>query len=113
MKLLFDQNISFRLVNKISKLFPDSKQIQQVGLKGFRDSDIWQYAKENDFTIVTFDSDFYDLSLIKGVPPKIIWLRIGNTVTTNIAKVLTDNFDLIDPFINDDNLKDIGCLEID
>jgi predicted nuclease of predicted toxin-antitoxin system len=113
MKLLFDQNISFRLVNKISNIFPDSKQIQQVGLKGYRDSDIWQYARDNDFTIVTFDSDFYDLSLIKGSPPKIIWLRIGNTATANIAKVLTDNYNLIDSFINDSDYNEVSCLEID
>jgi predicted nuclease of predicted toxin-antitoxin system len=53
------------------------------------------------------------LGLIKGVPPKIIWLRMGNTTTTNISKVLTDNFNLIDSFINDNNYKDIVCLEIE
>jgi predicted nuclease of predicted toxin-antitoxin system len=113
MKFLFDQNISFRIIKKIHSKFSDSKQIRQVGLEGLSDFTIWNYAKENNFTIVTFDSDFYDLSLIKGIPPKVIWLRTGNTTTNNIVKLLTKNFDLIDSFINDPKHKDIGCLEID
>jgi len=39
---------------------------------------VWQYAKDNNFIIVTKDSDFYDLSLVQGSPPKVIWLQSGN-----------------------------------
>lgn len=112
MKLLLNQNLSYRIVDKIVDIFPDSKQVTQVGLKNKSDLEILKYAKENDFTVVTFDSDFYDLSLIQGIPPKIIWLRIGNTKTDNIAKILLDNYELIKSFINDDNCREITCLEI-
>lgn len=113
MKLLLNQNLSYRIVDKIVDIFPDSKQVTQVGLKNKSDLEIWKYAKENNFTVVTFDSDFYDLSLIRGTPPKIIWLRIGNTKTDNIVKVLRENYELIKPFINDDSYREITCLEID
>ena len=61
MKLLLDQNISFRITNKIQDLFPGSKQVRDLDLENSKDSSIWTYAKENDYCIVTFDGDFYDL----------------------------------------------------
>lgn len=113
MKLLFDQNISFRIVRKISQLYPKSMQIKNLGLVNYSDLKIWEFAKENEYTIVTFDSDFYDIANIKGHPPKIIWLRIGNTSTNNIAKVLSDKLNLIEDFIQNPDSKEIACLEID
>jgi len=112
MKLLLDQNISFRIINKIQDIFPGSKQVKDLGLENSKDSAIWTFAKENGFCIVTFDADFYDLGLIKGSSPKVIWLRLGNTGTKNIEKVLRKNFGLIKTFLSDPDYKEIGCLEI-
>jgi len=112
MKLLLDQNISYRIVSKIQDIYPDSRQVRELGLENLKDLAIWYYAKDNEYCIVTFDSDFYDLGLIKGSSPKVIWLRIGNTSTQNIEKVLRQNFDLIKTFLTDPNYKEIGCLEI-
>ena len=98
MKLLLDQNISFRILKQISDVYPEA---------------IWEFARKNHYNIVTFDSDFYDLSVIKGTPPKIIWLRIGNTSTISIAKVLIDNQELIREFIQSPDYKELTCLEID
>lgn len=113
MKLLFDQNISIRLLKLISDAFPEAKQVKEVGLENCSDSEIWEFARNNNFIIVTFDSDFYDLSVIKGIPPKIIWLRIGNTSTNSIAKVLMHNQDLLKEFIQSPDYKELSCLEID
>ena len=85
MRLLLDQNISFRVAKIIADRFPIVKQVRELGLENSTDIEIWEYAKSNSFTIVTFDSDFYDLSVVRGCPPKIIWLRIGNSSTENIA----------------------------
>jgi predicted nuclease of predicted toxin-antitoxin system len=112
MKLLLDQNISFRIVNKIQDIYPGSKQINELGLENSKDFTIWSFAKDNGYCIVTFDGDFYDLGLIKGSSPKVIWLRIGNTSTQNIEKVLRDNLELIKTFLTDPNYTEIGCLEI-
>ncbi|MGP8323480.1 MAG: DUF5615 family PIN-like protein [Methanosarcinaceae archaeon] len=113
MKLLFDQNISFRIIRVLSDHFSDAKQVRELELENCTDLEIWDFARDNDYSIVTFDSDFYDLSVIKGIPPKIIWLRIGNTSTENIAKVLMDNCELISEFIHSPRHTDISCLEID
>jgi predicted nuclease of predicted toxin-antitoxin system len=68
---------------------------------------------QDDYTIVTFDTDFYDISLIKGTPPKIIWLRIGNTSTRNLVVCLQNNLELIKEFVQNNEYRDLACLEID
>ena len=112
MKLLLDQNISFRIVKNIQNLFPGSKQVRELGLENSKDSRIWTYARENDYCIVTFDADFYDIGIIKGSSHKVIWLRLGNTSTNNIEKVLRKNFELIKTFLTDPDFIEIACLEI-
>ena len=112
MKLLFDQNISFRVIQKIAHVYDSALQVVELGLQNNTDISIWEYAKENDFTIVTFDSDFYDIANIKGHPPKIIWLRIGNTRTEGIAQTLIKKSEHIFEFITKPEFTDIACLEI-
>lgn len=68
MKLLFDQNISHRLLNYVRDILPESKQVRELQLENYSDKQIWQYAKEHDYIIVSFDADFYDYSLVWGHP---------------------------------------------
>jgi predicted nuclease of predicted toxin-antitoxin system len=109
MKLLFDQNISFRIMRLLSDSFADCSHVKSVGLSNCNDIKIWQFAKQNDFTVVTFDADFFDLSLLRGSPPKIIWLRTGNLTTSEIADCMLLNYSKIESFINSPNQN---CLEI-
>lgn len=71
MKLLFDQNISFRTAKKLHVYFPGCQHISDCNFNNTNESDIWNFAKNNDFAIVTFDSDFYDMSLIKAIRLKL------------------------------------------
>lgn len=112
MKLLFDQNISFRIISKIEINFPEAKQVRQLGIENYSDIEIWKFAKENKFTIVTFDADFFDLSNFKGHPPKIIWLRFGNTKTEFIASIINSRNSIIKNFIDSIENSEIACLEI-
>jgi len=111
-RLLFDQNISFRIIAKISVNFPEAKQVRQLGIENYSDIEIWKFAKEKEYTIVTFDGDFYDLSNFKGFPPKIIWLRFGNTKTDFIANIINSRHSIIKDFINAPEYSEIACLEI-
>jgi len=108
MNLLFDQNISFRLLKLIIDLYPNSKQVRELGLENSTDFEIFEFAKRNEYTIVTFDSDFFDLNTLHGFPPKIIWIRTGNTTTKNLEIILKDKYEFIKLFIE----EDYGCLEI-
>jgi predicted nuclease of predicted toxin-antitoxin system len=110
MKLLFDQNISFRVLRLLPESFADCCHVRTVGLNDRNDAEIWLYAKQNGFTIVTFDADFFDLSILKGFPPKIVWLRTGNLTTSEIAEQILFNYSKIDSFIEN---SEQGCFEID
>lgn len=110
MKLLFDENISYRIIRKLQNVFPLSIHVSDTTLKKpSKDREIWEYAKENDFTLVTFDEDFQDLLNVYGFPPKIILLRMGNSSTGFISELLTRKLNDISEFDKSDIL---GLLEI-
>jgi predicted nuclease of predicted toxin-antitoxin system len=111
-RLLFDQNISNRLIAKIIHLFPEAKQVKELALENYTDRQIWEYAKIEKFTIATFDSDFYDLSTLYGHPPKIVWLRLGNISTNDLFSYLESKYRTIIEFIEDETNQDISCLEL-
>ena len=88
MKLLFDHNLSPRLVTRLADIFPGSLHVFPLNMGEADDQQIWEYAKRNSCVIVTRDSDYNDLSLIRGFPPKVIWIRRGNCSTQEIEQLL-------------------------
>jgi predicted nuclease of predicted toxin-antitoxin system len=90
MRLLFDQNLSHRLIADLADLFPDSLHVRLLGLAEADDLTIWDYAKTHQLVIVTQDSDYSDWNKLRGVPPKIIWLRCGNASVTQIRMKIRD-----------------------
>jgi predicted nuclease of predicted toxin-antitoxin system len=87
-KLLFDENLSPRLVVSLAAEYPASVHARNVGLRGAEDHQIWDYACAEQFAVVTKDSDFRDRSYVQGFPPKIIWLDVGNAGTAAITELL-------------------------
>ena len=83
--------------------------MSKLGLLNKSDKDIWEVARHENFIIVSFDSDFYDLSITLGQPPKLIWIRSGNLTTKNLERILNDKADQILAFGND---PEAGCLEV-
>lgn len=112
MNILLDQNISFRVIHLLSNTFENVKQVKQLGLVDASDLEIWNYAYKNNYTVVTFDSDFIELANLKGSPPKIIWLRFGNASNLKIANKLITNVEVICEFILN-KVSEIDFLEID
>ncbi|MEA3373430.1 MAG: DUF5615 family PIN-like protein [Campylobacterota bacterium] len=108
-KLLFDQNLSYRLVSRLKEEYPDSIHIAAAGLDKASDLEVWSYAKEHDYTIVTKDSDFNDLSTLYNFPPYIIWLRLGNSHTAEAERVLMKYREEIHKIIRENNT---GIIEI-
>lgn len=107
--LLFDQNLSFKIVSRLEEDYPNSIQVRNVGLKNASDREIWKYAKKHHLIIVTFDADFYDLSVVWGFPPKIIWIRSLNQTTQAAENLLKQHKENIISFIEN---SDLACLEI-
>jgi len=112
LKLLFDQNISFRLLKSVKDIFPGSVHVKDVGLVNSSDLQIWQFARRHNYVIVTFDADFYDLSLIRGAPPRVIWIRAGNTTTGNLTRLLIRERLSILEFLTGSDQRFLHCLEI-
>ena len=98
MKLLCDENLSFQSTSRIADLYPGSAHVKDFGLMTDDDTTIWTFAKENTFTIVSKDADFHQLSLLRGHPPRFIFLKIGNSTTSTIVGLLRDSYDIIRVF---------------
>ena len=109
MKLLFDQNLSPRLVNRLAELYPDSTHVYGVGLDMAPDPVIWEYARDNGFIIVTRDADFSDLNVMLGYPPKVIWIRRGNCTTVEIESMLRSNYGAVESLTEDEG---VGILTL-
>lgn len=101
MKLLFDQNLSPLLADNFKANFDETVHIQDLRLDSAEDSKVWEYAKSNNYTIVSKDSDFNNMVSLFGFPPKVIWIRKGNCTSKEIRLLLTKNLDEIKKFIND------------
>jgi predicted nuclease of predicted toxin-antitoxin system len=99
LKLLFDENLSPRLIGMIEDVYPGSCHVEGCGLSGASDHDVWQHAKENGFAVVTKDADFSELSLLRGAPPKVIWLRIGNCAASRAGLILRNSSGRIQAFL--------------
>lgn len=91
MRLLFDQNLSPRLVNGLADVFPGSSHVFLLGIDQAEDVEVWNYARDNGFVIVTKDADFGEISTLRGFPPQVVWLRIGNCTTNRIEELLRSN----------------------
>lgn len=91
MKLLLDENLSFRLISLLAEDYPESQHVEMAGLGGAPDEMIWRHARDAGFVLVSKDDDFYHRSLVNGAPPKVVWLQIGNAPTAAVAACLRRN----------------------
>lgn len=101
MKLLFDENLSHKLVRLLTDLFPDSVHVRDVGLKAADDSDVWKYAQDNSFIICSKDSDLHHRSFLLGFP-QVVWVRLGNCSTSDVEMLLRKHAATIELFAEDD-----------
>jgi predicted nuclease of predicted toxin-antitoxin system len=87
-KLLFDENLSRKLVVRLADLYPGSAHVVRLGLAERPDREIWDFAAKEGFVLVSADSDFYELATAIGPPPKVVWLRSWAHPTRDAERVL-------------------------
>ena len=109
MKLLFDQNLSPRLVHRLAVEYPGSAHVSTLRLDQALDAEVWDFAQVHDFTIVTKDADFSEMSLLQGFPPKVVWLRIGNCSMQAIEALLRLHKPILDALESNPNT---GIIEL-
>ena len=109
MRLLLDENLSRRLVPCLQNAYPGSSQVVLLGLESATDAEVWQFAKDEGFVIVTRDADFEELSLVWRQPPKVIWLKTRNQNRAITLKILLDGRPMIeDALLNHEQ----ACVEV-
>lgn len=91
MKLLLDENLSRRIIPFLQSDFPGSSQVSLLGMESASDGEIWQYAKDHGFVIVSRDADFQERSLVAGHPPQVVWLKIPNRSKTVVLNILIEH----------------------
>lgn len=84
MKFLIDENLPYQLgqILRINALHATRVSEQPT------DTELWNYAKDNDLIILTKDTDFFDRLLLNGPPPKVIWVRLGNIRKQDLIETL-------------------------
>lgn len=105
MRLLYDQNLSHRRVRLLADRFPAALHVRDLSMQRADDAAIWLYAREHGLVIVSKDGDFQQRSMREGAPPKVIWVRIGNVVTAEVAGVLRRNAEAIEAFCRDERVS--------
>jgi predicted nuclease of predicted toxin-antitoxin system len=107
--LLFDENLAARLAAILSDVYPGSTAVELVGLRGAHDSAVWLHAATNGLVLVTKDEDFHRLSVVHGFPPKVIWIRLGNCGTADVARLLRARVEHVMAFVAD---KEVAFLAL-
>jgi predicted nuclease of predicted toxin-antitoxin system len=62
-KLLFDHHLSPSLVTRLADLFPASEHVWKLELHDVPDETVWLYARAHEFTMVSKDADFSEISM--------------------------------------------------
>ena len=102
MRLLFDEQLSERLPELLRDVFPNSLHVRQLGATGASDLAVWSLAMEHSCVLVTKDQDFHRLSILRGAPPKVVWIRQGNRPIEAVAAVLRHHYKAIHDFVEQD-----------
>ena len=110
--LLFDENSSYRIIKRVLHLFPDSQAAKRLRLTAKEDGLIWETAKQNGFTIITYDDDYEMLNQLRGWPPKVILIRSSNLSNNEVVEMLEANFNAICDFLLDKDFDARGVLEL-
>lgn len=99
MKLLLDQNLSRRLLQPLESLFPGSSQVALLGMAEADDATIWSFALREDFAIVTKDAEFVEMAVVRGFPPKVLRINLGNVTNDRILVRMLSEAEAIGDFL--------------
>ncbi len=96
-------------MSRLADIFPNASHVQFHELAEKTDTEVWEFAKLNDFCIVTQDADFAERSRLYGSPPKVVWLRCGNAPTNQVETLIRSGQEAIQELLGNPTLH---CLEL-
>lgn len=84
-RLLLDENLSEAILRTISSIYPGSAHVRLALRPGASDEEVWAFARDHGFVLVTRDEDFERLSAMRGAPPKVVWLALHNAINAEVG----------------------------
>ena len=96
MRLLFDHYLSPRLVRLLSDMTSECSHARDMATASY--SEVWTYAAEHGYTIVSKGANFPQRGLVLGAPPKVGWIRRGNRSLSEMADLLGERFIAVERF---------------
>jgi predicted nuclease of predicted toxin-antitoxin system len=88
MKPLFDEMLPDRLLRLLADLFPDAEHVNRLRLTSTDDLIVREFASAGGFALVTKDRDHRDMAVRLGIPPKVVWVRLGNSSAGRVADAM-------------------------
>lgn len=104
-RLLFDEQLSEKLCAMLSDVFPDALHVRTLGHQRAPDDVVWTLAQQHRCLIVSKDEDFHRMALLRGAPPKFVWVRLGNCTTEQIALLLRRHRNELERFDSQDEVR--------
>lgn len=108
--ILIDNNISYKIKSSLKSIGVSSLHVSDFNLSSASDFKIWDFAKSENYHLLTKDKDFVIIQNNYGFPPKIIKLNSGNQSTLQIAVKLQKNWKQISDFLE---REEIGIINVD
>jgi predicted nuclease of predicted toxin-antitoxin system len=106
-KFLIEENLSDKLSARLGAAYPGTKHVKQVSLSARADTEVWELARKEGFIILTQADDFAEMSMMRGAPPKVVHLAMGNHTTKEWLAIIQANAVAISHFAGD---PDTGLL---
>lgn len=101
MRFLIDENLSDKLADRLMGAFPGTTHVKAKQLTSSSDTEIWEFARREGYTLLTQDDDFIELSVLRGTPPKVVVLAMGNHTTAEWLNIILGNVETIETFDRD------------
>jgi len=88
MRLLLDENISWRLPAYLRPHCTAVLHVQDIQLDSSPDTNIWRYARQHSYDVLTKDGDFLRLVLAEGFSPRVVAVQNAQVLVAKLAKFL-------------------------
>ena len=78
MRFLVDNQLPSALARFLSSIGLEAVHVLDLGLSQSKDAELWSFAAENDFVLISKDHDFLDFLGRTAPRGRLIWVRVGN-----------------------------------
>lgn len=90
-KFVIDVNLPYYFSLWNTEVFIHMRDINDE----WSDEQIWNYAKDNNLTIITKDSDFSNKIIFHSPPPKVIHVRFGNVKMKEFFSIIAKHWQTV------------------